>query len=146
MKARDYLRQPQKLDAMINNKLIEKDQLKSIALSITPQMGGERVQSSSSQQRMANAIDKIVDIDAEINRLIDRLVDKKQEVISTIEELNVTEYDVLHKLYIQGLTYYDVAQAYGKSYSWATTIHGRALSSLQRVLNEREKGNAESKN
>lgn len=146
MKAKDYLKQVDKLDTIINNKLVERTQWKNIALGITAQIGGERVQSSGNQQKMAGAVDRVVDIDAEINQLIDRLVDKKREITSTIEQLPATEYDVLHKLYIQRLTYYDVAQVYGKTYSWATTVHGRALKNLQRILNEKENGNAQSKN
>lgn len=132
----DYLKQPQRLEVMIQNKLIERQQLKDIALSVTAHSDGERVQSSGSQQKMANAVDRFVDIDAEINGLIDRLVDTKKEVIATIEQLSTAEYDVLHKLYIQGMTFDEVAAAKDRSKSWATTIHGRALVNVQRIREE----------
>lgn len=134
----DYLKQPQKLDVIIKNKLIERQQLKDIALSITAHSDGERVQSSGSQQKMADAIDRCIDMDAEINRLIDRLIDTKNEVIATIERLNTTEYDVLHKLYIQGMSFDEVAAAKDRSKSWVTTIHGRALVNVQRILDEQK--------
>lgn len=134
----DYLKQPQKLDVIIKNKLIERQQLKDIALSITAHSDGERVQSSGSQQKMADAIDRCVDMDIEINRLIDRLIDTKNEVIATIERLNTTEYDVLHKLYIQGMSFDEVAAAKDRSKSWVTTIHGRALVNVQRILDEQK--------
>ena len=138
MKAQDYLKQLKKLDTIIKNKLIEQSQWKDIALGVTSHSDGERVQSSGSKQKMADAVDRCVDMEDEINGLIDRLIDLKREIISTIEQLNATEYDVLHKLYIQNMDYYDVAAAYGKSYSWATTVHGRALQHVQRILDERE--------
>lgn len=134
----DYLKQPQKLDVIIKNKLIERQQLKDIALSITAHSDGERVQSSGSQQKMADAIARCIDMDAEINRLVDRLIDTKNEVIATIERLNTTEYDVLHKLYIQGMTFDEVAAAKDRSKSWVTTIHGRALVNVQRILEEQK--------
>lgn len=137
MKAKDFLKQPKKLDKMIENKLIEKEQWKSIATGTTAQMGGERVQSSGSQQKMADAIDRYMDIEAEIDHAIDRLVERKNDVISVIEQLNATEYDILHKVYIQYLTLYDVSVVYNKTYSWATTIHGRALKNVQRILDNR---------
>lgn len=137
MKAQDYLKQLKKLDTIIKNKLIEKSQWKNIAFGVTSHSDGERVQSSGSKQKMADAVDRCVDMEAEIDGLVDRLIDLKREIISTIEQLNATEYDVLHKLYIQDMDYYDVAAAYGKSYSWATTVHGRALQNVQRILDAR---------
>lgn len=137
MKAIDYLKQLKKLDTIIKNKFIEKAQWKNIALGVTSNSDGERVHASGSKQKMADAIDRCIDMEAEIDGLVYRLIDLKREIISTIEQLNATEYDVLHKLYIQDMDYYDVAAAYGKSYSWATTVHGRALQNVQRILDKR---------
>lgn len=138
MRAKDFLRQIQKLDAMIKNKIIEAEQWKAIASGKTAQMGGERVQSSSSQQKMADAIARYVDMEDEINRCIDRLIDAKKEVIGVIEQLEAVEYDLLHMVYVQNLTLYDAADRFDKSYSWVTTIHGKALKEVQEILDERE--------
>lgn len=138
-KAQNYLKQVEKLDTMIRNKLIEKDQWRDIALGITSHSEGERVQSSGSKQKMAEAIDRCIDMDEEINQLIDRLIDLKRDVSSVIEQLNATEYDVLHKIYIQYLSLYDVADMKGKTYSWVTTVHGRALQNVLSILNEKER-------
>lgn len=135
-KAQEFLEQVPKLNAMIENKMAEKAQWRGVAYGITTNTEGERVQSSGSQQKMADAVVKIVDLEQEINDLIDRMVDMKQRVIKTIELLNATEYDVLHKRYIQGMTYDEIGAAKGKSKSWATTVHGRALQSLNGILEE----------
>ena len=88
---------------------------------------------------MSDSIDRVVDLEKEINALIDRLIDLKQEIIRTIELLNATEYDVLHKRYIQGMTFDEIGAAKHKSKSWATTVHGRALQNLNLILDERAK-------
>ena len=137
--ARIFLGQLKKLDSMIRNKLIEKEQWKALALGTTAQMGGERVQSSGSQQKMADAVNRYIDIEAEIDRCIDRLVDKKQDVIEVIEQLDLEEYDLMHKIYVQYFTFDEAADNYGKSYSSITTLHGRALVNVQRILDERKK-------
>lgn len=138
MKAQDFLRQVRKLDLQITNKLIEQQQWKDIALGITANMDGERVQSSGSKSKMANAVEKCVDMEAEIDSLIDKLIDIKKEVIQAIEQLDSpTEYDVLHRRYIQFLSLQDIADHYRKDYGWATTTHGRALKSLQEILDEK---------
>jgi hypothetical protein len=151
MKAKDFLCQVEKLDNIIKNKLIEIDQWKAIAMNVTS--GGntvlingvphqaDKVQSSGNPQKMADAVNMYVDIEAEINRCIDKLVDIKKDVTSVIEMLNTEQYDLLHKVYIQHLPLPDAAEACGKSYSWATTIHGRALKNVQKIIDERNKNN-----
>lgn len=133
--AKNYLRQVEMFDTKIKNKLIEQQQWRDIAMGITANLGGERVQSTGSQQKMADAINKCIDMETEINGLIDALIATKREVIATIEKLDSPiEYDVLHKRYIQRFSLQDIADHYGKEYGWATTTHGRALKSVQKVL------------
>jgi hypothetical protein len=132
--AQVFLEQVKKLDFRIRNKLIEKQQWRDIALGITANMDGERVQSSGSQSKMADAITKCVDMESEIDRLIDQLIDTKREVIQVIERLDSpTEYDVLHRRYIQYQSLQEVADHYGRDYGWATTTHGRALTNVQKI-------------
>jgi hypothetical protein len=131
---KNFLASPKKLDLLIKNKLIEKQQWRDLALGITANMEGERVQSSGSQQKMADAIVKCIDMEAEIDRLVDKFIDKKKEVVQVIEQVeSPIEYDVLHKIYIQYMTLQEVADHYGKEYGWATTTHGRALKSVQEI-------------
>lgn len=143
MKAKEYLQQAEDMNVVINNKMAEKAQWKDIALGITAHSDGERVQSSGSNQKMADAIARCIDIEAEIDRLIDRLIDLKLEITRTIEQLNATEYDVLHKRYIQGMQFDEIGAARNRSKSWATTVHGRALQNVQRILDAREQENIE---
>lgn len=138
MKAQDFLRQVRKLDLQIQNKLIEKQQWRDVALGITANMDGERVQSSGAKSKMADAINKCIDVEAEIDCLVDKLIEVKKEVIQTIELLDSpTEYDVLHRRYIQFLSLQEIADHYRKDYGWATTTHGRALKSLQSILDRK---------
>jgi hypothetical protein len=137
MLAKDYLRQVEKLDTLIRNKLIEREQWRDIALGITANIGGEKVQASGNQQKMASAIEKCIDMEQEINALVDELVDTKRKVIATIEQLDSpTEYDVLHKRYIQHLTLQEIADDKGRDYTTITTTHGRALKNVQVLLDK----------
>ena len=137
MNAKEFLRQIKKLDRLIENKLIEIQRWKDIANNTTAPLSGERVQSSGNPQKIADAICRYIDLEREINQDIDKLVDAKKDVIGVIEQLNATEYDIIHKIYVQHLTLEDVADAYDRTYSWATTIHGRALKHVQNILNKR---------
>lgn len=139
MRAKEYLSQISKIDRIIQNKIVEMEHWKAIATSTTVSTEGERVQSSGSKEKMADAVCRYMDMQTEINDDIDRLIDTKQEIISTIEQLNVDEYDVLHKIYVQFKTFQEVAAEKGKSYSWVTSKHGRGLANLQRILEVRKK-------
>lgn len=138
MKAKDYLLQISKIDRIIENKLYEVERWKEIATGTSISTEGEKVQSSGNKQKMAEAVCRYIQIENEVTADIDNLVNLKQDIISLIEQLSTDEYDVLHKIYIQGMTFKEVAISKDKSYSAITTIHGRALASLQRLMNERE--------
>ncbi len=138
MDAKAFLKQPEKLDILINNKLIEKKQWRDVALSITGNTEGERVQTSGVKSKMASAIDRCIDLEAQINSLIDKFIDTKMEVIATIEQVeSPIEYNILHLRYIQYVDLQGIADYYGKEYGWATTTHGRAIKSVQDILDRR---------
>lgn len=133
--AQVFLEQVKKLDFRIKNKLIEKQQWKDIALGITTCMEGERVQSSGSPSKMAEAVIKCVDVEAEIDALIDNLIDTKKLVVQTIERLDsYLEYDILHRRYIQFQSLQEIAEHYKTEYTNITTAHGRALKNVEALL------------
>lgn len=135
MESKEFLKQVKKLDLRIKNKLVEQQQWRDIALGITANMEGERVQSSGVKSKMADAVAKCVDMEAEIDSLVDKLVDDKKEVIQVIEQLDsATEYNILHMRYIQYKSLQEIADHYRKDYGWAKTTHGRALKSVQDIL------------
>ena len=94
-------------------------------------MGGERVQSSSNQQKMQDYICNKIDIESEIDALIAR----KQDITDTIALLPIQDYNILHKVYIQSLSFKEIAGL--NDYSSVTTAHGRALQRLQKILDGR---------
>lgn len=132
MEAKRYLEEYKKIDTMILNKTIEAEQWEALAQSITANMGGEKVQSSSNQQKMQDYICNKIDIEAEI----DALIAKKQDITDTIALLPMADYNILHKVYIQSLSFKEIASD-EKDYSNVTTAHGRALQRLQKILDGR---------
>lgn len=138
MDKKEFLNQLKKLDKLIENKLIEKERWQAIASGVSSPAMGEKVQTSRNLTRTEDAICRYIDMEKEIDEAIDRLVDKKQDVLSVIEQLNATEYDILHKRYVQYIPLDDIAVLYDKTYSWVTTVHGRALKNVQKILDERE--------
>ena len=139
MKARDYLDQLEVIETRIQSIQFDIKQLKELALSITPAYEGERVQASGNLQRQASVVDKWLDKEREMNETIDRLADTRLEIAETIRRLKrPKESGVLHMFYIQGKSFKEIAARYDKSVSWATSIHGRALQSLQKELDAKK--------
>ena len=137
MEVKKYLKQIRKLDLIIQNKVAEKQRWLDAAMSTTVSTEGERVKSSGSQQKMADAIDNYIDIGREVDEIIRQRAKEREEIIATLEQLPAK--DVLHKIYVQYMTFSEVADSCGNSYSWATTVHGRALKNLQKILDDRER-------
>lgn len=117
----------------------EWQQWHDLAHSITGMVGGERVQSSGSQDKMASAVVKCLETEDEINKQVVKLSGKMFEIKEVLLKLdNPTYYSLLHQRYIQFKQLKTIADNFGASYDWATTTHGRALKSLQEILDERE--------
>lgn len=130
----EFLQQVGKYELIIHNKLIEVEQWKALAESTTSVLTPDKVQTSGSQQKMSEAVDRYIDIQNEIKDYIEKLYEAKKEVLSKIEQLGPVDYDVLHKIYVQFLTFKDVADSYEKSYSWACKQHTKALEQLEAIL------------
>lgn len=141
MKAEEFLLQVERIDKIIKNKLIEKEQWLDIARSISPPSFGEKVQSSPNPNRVSYAVERFCDIENEINAYIDLLYETKKDVVNVIESLKTSEYELLHSIYIQFHTHKEAAQDLGRSYSWVTTTHGKAIQNVQKILDKRERAN-----
>lgn len=135
-KAQMYLERVEKIDTIIENKLIEQRQWKDLALNITANMGGEKVQASSkSSSPMADAVIKCISMETEIAEAVDRLIAEKKEIVRTIEQIySPMEIKILHMRYIRYISLTDIAVELNKEYTWVTTTHGRALKSVQKLL------------
>ena len=138
MRAKEYLKKIKKIDLMIRNRIAEQQHWRDMALSITAQMNGERVQSSGNQQKMADAIIKALDIGDENSGEIRELIEERREIIATLEQLNATGYDVLYKAYVERISFQEIADANNRSKDWVKKEHGIAMRNLQKLLNKRD--------
>ena len=130
-----FLNKVSKIDRLINNKLDEIQQLRSLAESMSISLG-ERVQSSGSKHRMADVVEKYVEMEREVDAEIDKLLLAKKEVIEVIEQLPLDEYDILYQVYVKGVDLKCCKS--DKSYAWIKSVHGRALVNVREILRRRK--------
>ena len=145
MNARDFLNQLKKMEDSIKDKLEEVERLKSIALVVTAVSNNviiegekhsvDRVQSSGSQQKMADAVCKYVDLENEIDNDIDMMIDKKLEVLAVINKLDKpVQCAVLRKKYVQFKSFRQIAEDLHYSYQYILESHSQALKNVQKIL------------
>jgi hypothetical protein len=84
---------------------------------------------------MADALNKCIDMEAEIDRMVDKLIDMKREAVAILEKMdNPYCYRLLHARYIQYIPLKDIADKWGTEYTNITSAHGRALAQVQRIM------------
>lgn len=134
-KAQEYLKQVKLLDIHINSRLEELVQLKALATKTASTWSAEPGGGSGNQDKMGNAVAKIVDMQREINDAIDAFVDKKNEVRSLLEKIqDPDQLDILFKVYFQYETLTQAACEMGMTYRNACYIHGEALQEVVDLL------------
>lgn len=135
--AKEYLQKMRMYDARIESKLLEVQQLKAMITKITPTLKADVVSSSGNQDKLGDAVAKIVDLENEINKDIDCYIDLKREVKAKLEKLtNPNYYKVLEKRYVQYYTFERIATEMHYSYRNITKLHGRALQAFEKILME----------
>ena len=137
--AKEYLKRIRYYDAMIDSKLEELVMLKAKATRITPVMHDTGGIGSGSQDRLGNAVAKIVDLEKEIDNDVDSLVDLKREASSMLRKIDKTAYyNVLHKRYVQYETFEKIAIDMGYTYRNVLYLHGRALQEFQKIMDKQK--------
>lgn len=134
MTAKEYLNQARTLDRHINYKLAQIQQLRELSEKATSTYIAERVSGTPQRSRMANCVERMVDLEKEIETDIDRLVDLKRSIRKIIASVpNEKQRMVLELRYLNGYTWEKVAVESGCTFQWVHILHGRALKRLSPV-------------
>lgn len=134
MTAKEYLNSVRNADKLIN---LKNDELYYLSLKfaqISSQTITDRVLSSNSTDAM-KIIDKIIDLEKEINTDIDNLVDLKKEARKKINKLSDSRYiAVLTEYYINCKTWGQVAKDTGYDLRWVYRLHSKALQAFSKIF------------
>ena len=131
MTAKEYLAQAYRLDQRINSKLEQVSSLNELATKCTSTLTGMPRNPNRGTSTMADAIAKIVDLQAEINRDIDRLVDLKRDMVRAIKAVDNTEYQtLLEKRYLCFMSWEQIAVDMNYSLQHTFRLHDNALKKI----------------
>ena len=135
MTAKEYLNQAYRLDQRINSKIEQVTSLNELATKCTSSLAGMPKAPNQATSTMTEAVTKIVDLQAEINRDIDTLVDLKREIVSVIKQVENLEYQtLLEKRYLCFHTWEQIAVDMHYSGKWIQKLHDRALDVVADIL------------
>lgn len=127
MTAKEYLNQARTLDMLINTKQSELYKLRLMATSVSSPSITEKVQSSGDNTAM-RIIDKIVDLQNEINLEIDKLADLKSQIRDEIKQVNdPVERILLTERYINNKSWIEIANMMHYTERQVHNIHGKSL-------------------
>lgn len=128
MDTKAYLKQIERLDRMIQNKLVEIYQLKTIACNATVSNENERVQTSADKDRLGSTVAKIIDLEKETDILVTDFVNKRKHIIEQIDRIeDINMYHVLSARYVAKKTFDEIADELNYSRMQVNRIHGKAL-------------------
>lgn len=137
MTTKEYLNQISRLNRMINNKLVEIQQLRDLALGISSISTGERVQSTPDFDKIGSKMAKIDELEKNLDETIDKYVDLKNQIIGQIESMeDEITYNILFSRYIEKKQFELIAIE--MEYSWRQIIrlHGKALNQFEEKFGE----------
>lgn len=131
MTAKEYLQQVHNLDRQIDSKVEMLTELNALATKCTAVLTGMPHSPSGSKSQMADTIDKIVDLQSEINTDIDRMVEIKAEVIRVIgcvQDVNCRV--LLEKRYLSYKTWEEIAADMNFGLRYIHILHKKAIAAV----------------
>lgn len=135
MDAKEYLLKIAYLDSKIDSNKERVKRFKESAENKTSNLTPNKVQTSTSKEKMADAVCNYTDLEG----IIKADEKKKQEIIDTISQLKSYESTVLHKCYVDYKTLPEISAGMSRSYSWVSKKHSSGIKSIQQILDSREK-------
>lgn len=125
-----YLSRYRRLNQRIDHLLEEQSRWRERALKITPTLS-QAPGGGGSGSPIERPMDKVLEIDEEINREIDTLQTIRQKIRETLNQLEDENLKLLMEYrYIDGMTWEQVAVKMHYSYMQICRLHGKALKTI----------------
>ena len=133
MKTKEYLQQIRKIDLEIEHSIAELDALKELSTTIgAMDYSKPRVQGGGSGDApFMRTMQKICDLEEEINKQIDAYVDLRHRIICEIQSVqNVVYSELLYKRYVEFKGYDVIARELGCTKHWVKHLHSKAIAAF----------------
>ena len=136
MSSKEFLNKIRYIDMMINCKLEQVAELRSMLLPGAIRYDKDKVQTSNNADTITDTMLKIVDLEEKINADIDKLVEMKGLARDKIERMeNNVEKVILYKRYFGNESFEQISVAMGYSWRWIHKLHNDALKHFDKIYN-----------
>ncbi len=136
MAGKEYLLQLQKMDVILKQKLQEKADLRAMSVSVGSfDYCTENVQMGHmGDAPYVKTINKVADLEKEIDSEIERYMDRKHSMINQIQGLAKEKHvRILYLRYVKFKSFEEIAVEMGLSYQYTLELHGFALQSFEKT-------------
>ena len=140
-KARTYLKKIKWMDDRIDALIEDKKSYIELATKTTSNLDGNGAHSSGCQDKMAEIVAKIADIENEIAARINRLVDYKNYISKIIDQVQDTECQkILYLKFARYMTMDRIAEVMTMDRSSVYRKYNKGIRAVQEILSDSDKG------
>ncbi len=136
MTAKNYLKQAEYLNLKIDSDLCRLADLRALATNITATYSDMPRSATPNPERMAKVVDKIVDLEHQIDREVDYYVDLRREIKATVDKVSIPAAIVLDLHYFHKKTFEEIAELINYSTRWVQALHDKGLEEVQEIIDE----------
>lgn len=137
MNAETFLEQYGDITAKIKRKKRLKENAEAQADNITAHLTPDKVQSSGSLQKMAEAVEEALDLDKEIKELYILKNKVRKEIEAVLDRISVRLGDILYEKYLILTPEEDIATVIDRSEDRVGKLIKDGLAEVQRILDEK---------
>lgn len=131
MTKQEYLQQAYRIQQQIMVRQAQIATLRDIATRVSPHTGSVPVDGTSNQGNIANAIERIVDIEQLIKKDVERMEAVYIDIQNTIDTVSNPRYrDILRLRYLCFKTWDEVAGILRLDERWVRRLHKKAIENL----------------
>jgi len=143
MTAKEYLSQAYHLDQRINSKLAQIAVLRSLTQQMTASFNSVRVSQTRNVSSLEDTILRLMEAEKELNQSVNTLISIKIEIVEAIARIdNLDCALLLEKRYLCYQSWEVIAADLKCTVRWVHILHAKAIQSMNRLLQEKEKGAA----
>ena len=137
MSSKEFLNKIRYIDMMINCKLEQVAELRSMLLPGAIRYDKDKVQTSNNADSISDTVSKIMELEEKINTDIDELVELKSVARENIERMeNDVEKVILYKRYFNNESFENIAVECGYSWRHIHRLHSEALKNFDKLYND----------
>jgi len=141
MNTKEFLNQAFYLNLKIQKKTERIERLRAMLERLAPYISDmSKIQGGGDDDKLANGVAKIVDLQSEVKELAEKLADISCEIADTIEELSdKRQCEVLTKRYLEFKQWSLISEEMHFSYHYVHDLHRRGINHIAKIIQNNTK-------